>query len=515
MFFNCAANANAVVSQWQNVVYLRGTILKHSLNHSVIAAAFCCIAMPCSADTGQNTSHLVTYSIPEGIPTRDRFSVSVRALGDEWQEVPCYQVEVDLHKPRPSSMAYFDFDGTVEVSVTYNGPKELRFTRIRPASAEIQAATDGRTITFTLTSPRDLSIEVNGDIFDNLHLFAGKIEEDKPDPNDPNVMYFGPGIHDRGPEINIPSNTTVYLAGGAVVKSKLRCHKVENVRITGRGVLYRPQRGVEIDYSDRVTIDGVTVINPGHYTVHGGQSTNLTIRNLRSFSSAKWSDGIDMMSCSDVLIDGVFLRTSDDCIAIYAHRGQFFGDARNITVQNSTLWADVAHPVNVGTHGNPKSPEVIEQLVFNNIDILNHDEPQLGYQGCFALNASDENLIRNVRVEDVRIEDFEQGQLVNLRVTFNRTYATAPGRGIENVLFKNISYVGENANPSIISGYDAGRDIRNVVFENLVINGITIWDGMPQKPGHFATADMARIFVGEHVHGLQFRRSSDVKANPR
>ncbi|WP_198175137.1 hypothetical protein [Spirosoma telluris] len=48
-------------------------------------------------------------------------------------------------------------------------------------------------------------------------------------------------------------------------------------------------------------VDGIIVKNPQHYTVYGGQSKGITIRNLKSFSCKGWSDGIDLMSCSDVL----------------------------------------------------------------------------------------------------------------------------------------------------------------------------------------------------------------------
>ena len=59
-------------------------------------------------------------------------------------------------------------------------------------------------------------------------------------------------------------------------------------------------------------IDGITVVNPDHYTVFGGGAEGVTIKNLKSFSCKGWSDGIDMMCCHDVLIDNVFMRNSDD-----------------------------------------------------------------------------------------------------------------------------------------------------------------------------------------------------------
>ena len=125
--------------------------------------------------------------------------------------------------------------------------------------------------------------------------------------------------------------------------------KAENVRIVGRGILDHPIRGIEVTHSKNIWIDGITVINPDHYTVFGGESTGLTINNLKSFSCKGWSDGIDLMCCSDVLIDNVFMRNSDDCIAIYAHRWNYYGGSRNVTLQNSILWADIAHPINSET----------------------------------------------------------------------------------------------------------------------------------------------------------------------
>jgi len=75
------------------------------------------------------------------------------------------------------------------------------------------------------------------------------------------------------------------------------------------------------------------------------------------------------------------------------------------------------------------------------------------------------------------------------------------GRGIENITFKDITYDGTHADQSVIAGYDDTRMIKNVVFENLVINGQVISDKMT-KPGWFLTSDMARFFVGEHVEGM-------------
>ena len=135
---------------------------------------------------------------------------------------------------------------------------------------------------------------------------------------------------------------------------------------------------------------------------------------------------------------------------------------------------------------------------------MDHKEKKLDYKVCLAINAGDNNLIRRVRVENIRVENFRQGQLLNLRIFYNKKYCLAPGRGIEDVLFKDITYTGSNAEVSQIIGYDRERQVKNIRFENLVINGERIADDMSGKPAWYKTGDMARIFVGEHTEGVVF-----------
>jgi hypothetical protein len=418
------------------------------------------------------------------------FSVQARTSGGDWQDLFEYKVTVDLDHPETASMVQFDLSGTVEIQVKVN-KGTVNDVKIRPLAKGIQAVTEGNTVSFTLTQPEKLSLEVNGDRMHNLHVFANEMETETYAEDDPGVMYFGAGVH-RENSFYIPSNTIVYLAPGAIVQGKFICSHSENVRILGRGFILKPERGFEIAYSDKITIDGITVINPKHYTVFGGQSTNLTIRNLKSFSSDIYSDGIDLMSCSDVSISDVFMRNSDDCIALYAHRWIYSGDVRNYYVSDAILWADVAHPVNIGLHGNIEGEgETLANLHFSNIDILEHDEDYPEYQGCIAFNVGDKNLVQDVTFENVRIEDIEEGQLFNLRVLFNTEFSLAPGRGIRNVLFKDIYYSGQGENPSVIAGYDASRTVEDVTFENIVING--------KKAAAWTDAN---IRIGSHVRNI-------------
>ncbi len=448
---------------------------------------------------------LVAWPAPEGASLNDDFEVRVRQAGGEWTTLSTYLVLVDEvrdtnHRFEEASMSTFDFSGTVEVAVTLRGGA-IETGRVRPLSYGIIPRIDGDTMIFALDRPANLSVEVNGDIFHNLHLFANPLETSAPDPADENVIYLGPGLHTpEGGRIVVPSGKTLYLAGGAVLKGQIIVRNAHDVKIMGRGVIdHQVKMGIEIVRSRNVLVEGLVTSQCAT-----GGSDGVTIRNVKSISFYGWGDGMNIFASSNVLYDGVFCRNSDDCHTVYATRKGYKGSCRNITMKNSTLWADVAHPIMIGIHGNADDPDIIEDLHYFNIDILDHKEKQVDYQGCLTINAGDNNTIRRVRFENIRIEDFRQGQLVNLRIFYNTKYCAAPGLGIEDVLFKDITYKGTGEELSIIAGYDTERKVKNIRFENLVINGVRISDDMAGKPAWYKTSDMCRFFVGEHVEGISF-----------
>ncbi|HTG67854.1 MAG TPA: glycosyl hydrolase family 28 protein [Candidatus Udaeobacter sp.] len=480
---------------------------------------------------------LITFPAPPEAVANHDFYVRVRVENGEWRELFPYLVKVDMHNVREASMVTFDFEGKVEVEVTKTKGM-LESVAIRPNSFEISFVQTGNTVTFMLDRPRKLSFEANGERFHNLHIFANALETNVPDVEDsrtiyieagkhrteeliarltssignsgdredivPEVLYFGPGMHYFEDNIlRIPSGKTVYLAGGAMVVGSLVCDHVEDVTIRGRGMIYLTNiekttylRTVQIDFSRSITVEGIISVDPPHYSIHLGKSEHVHISNFKTFSTRGWSDGIDMMSCSYVHIDDVFLRTSDDCIAIYGSRGIFYGDSTNISVTNSVLWADVAHPIMIGVHGDHgHEGDIIENIVFDNIDILEHHEPQDGYWGCMAINAADKNTVRNVKYRNIRIEQFELGRLIDIRVFQNPKYNPSPGNRVENIRFENIEFNGISDNPSVIEGFDEERIVDGIHFENVIINGETVMDALS-----------GNISIGPHVHNVVFKK---------
>lgn len=358
-------------------------------------------------------STVISIPAPQGVACDERYEVSARVWPDgAWQPVTTYAAWVDMHDVRQCAVGIFDFTGKVEVRVR---PRVswVCSAVVRPVSLGIVPECDGHELRFLLEQPAGMLLEINGERFHCLHLFAGtpllapeenviRLDASRPGPHTTEVrrllpmlagmpagrtLSFGPGLHVIDEYLlSVPSDTRVHLESGAVVIGALVVQDAENVVIDGHGVLLQRSfhrfssiNGVRVSHSRNVTIEGVTFLNPPHYTVHLGGSENVTICGIRSFSCEGWSDGIDMMSCRNVHVDGCFLRTSDDCIAIYGSCWEYRGDTRHVLVENCTLWADVAHPTIIGTHGDHEHDgDILEDIVFRNLDILEHHEFQPG-----------------------------------------------------------------------------------------------------------------------------------------
>lgn len=480
----------------------------------------------------ESENQVVIYPVPDGAVLREDYILKVRPAGSEtWRQVGIYQVKVDMHDVRDSSMAYFDFKGRVEVEITFPRFYSVYRVDIRPLSLGIKPAAEPDRITFELDRPANMAVEINKERFRCLHLFAGAIEE-APDKRGDDVflvrgsltkpgyvgdgmnraiaampegrlVYIEAGIHYIGEFIwHLPSHTRIYLEGGAILKGALVCDHGEDVRIFGRGMLYLANferfsstNGLRLSHSRDITVENLMFVNPPHYTIYLGDCTNVRIRNVKSFSCEGWSDGIDMMSCRNVTVDGGFLRTSDDCVAIYGSRWDNRGDSRDITVKNLSVWADVAHPLMIGTHGaHEEEGDLVENITFENIDILEHHEFQSGYLGAMAINAGDKNTVRDVVYRDIRIEPFEHGKVLDIQVKRNKDYNPAPGRLIENIRMERIFVMsGQGEEPSVICGYNEDFLVKNVRISEFYRDG-----------ARARSLEEAKIEVGRFTEGVRY-----------
>lgn len=133
------------------------------------------------------------------------------------------------------------------------------------------------------------------------------------------------------------------------------------------------------------------------------------------------------------------------------------------------------------------NPDDIEK-----IDILKDDEDDVPYQGCMAIDAGDRNRVKNILFEDIRVESIQEGKLFHINIRFNPKYDKQPGQSIDGVTFRNITYNGVGENPSLIKGLDKERMVRNITFENVVVNGKKI-------------KDLKGFITNEYIEGIKIK----------
>lgn len=472
------------------------------------------------------------YDSPPNVPVNPDFTVAVKADGQEWLPVAAYAVDVanasttcNTFNRHTVAVASFDFEGPVQVKVNYN--EAILSAEIRPRALDIETQIQDNTVFFSLDAPKDVMLELNGNKWTALHLLTNKIDLSAPTGDSDGLWYFGPGVNQGaayaritdGVNLMVPSNTTVYIAPGAFITCRLNFIGVSNSAVCGHGFVLGPEGGykyrehggaIHMGGASNIRVEGITSLGANGFSLSAGECQNLHIDRYRSFSYAGNGDGVDIFCSSDVTIENCFLRNSDDTIALYSHRWEWYGDSRNILIQNCVLLPDIAHAINMGTHGNPKKPETTSNVVIRNVDILDHEENQLWYQGCIAINAADENLFRDILIEDVRVERITRGQLLNFRVMQNAMWTTAPGRGIQGVTIRNLSLDTRDSkviNAAMILGYDTARRVKDVVFENLSVDGRIIHENM-DKPRWYMVSDMVPVFINEHVEGVKFIKTS-------
>lgn len=423
---------------------------------------------------------LRVYPAPAGEPLSPDFKVSINQT-----DAPVYLAAVATADPKLRSRigtgdttsfrdhtSFISFDMGDSVTVTVTCPKPVESVKLLPASSGIAPVVDGNRVTFTIPKPQPLELEVNGDWVHGLQVFANPMETDAPNPHDPNVIYFGPGIH-QIEDLKVGSGKTVYVAGGAVIYGKLNpavkggaviTLDGNNIVLRGRGVIdgslcpLHTQNLLAITGTN-VLLEGVVLRDSSTWTVPIHRSVNVTVDNIKLFGYRGNSDGIDICNSRNVTVERSYLRTMDDLIVIKTP-DKNGGESRDIEAKQCVLWNELAHALSIGAELRAN----VENVHFSDCDVI-HDKGREWLLRVYHCDGAD---IHNVTFDNIRIE--ESRRLISLWIGTAIWSRDAERGHIENITFSNIQAVGPN--PGIdLKGYDSGHIIRDVRFKNVVING--------------------------------------------
>ena len=403
------------------------------------------------------------------------------------------------------SYAYFDFSGSVTVSIKSKFP--FRHCRVLPLSSGVVSRVTGDSLEFTLDKPQDLSIEPNGPN-SPLLLFTNPPETNAPNPKDPNVIYFGPGIHQAG-LIKLSSHQTLYLAGGSVVKGAIESHGVD-ITIGGRGILlgddWRQYKGPAEHMAgfkgcNNVAMHDVILQGSWGWTIVLQGCQSVTVDHLRVCGSrVENDDGIDVVNSVDVDIRHCFIRTDDDCIAIKGLDRTL--PSERLSVEDSTLWTDRANVFRIGFDS--EAAGSIRSIQGRNLDVLHYagKGANRDYWSTWVwyIQPCDETPMEDMEFENIRIDNHDgERNLIKIQPMIRIGWGwngKRPGKYVKNVVFKNVFLTGSTAARApgaiYVSGADATHVVEGIRFENVTRYGRCVRKGAPA------------VKIGKHAADIQF-----------
>jgi hypothetical protein len=459
----------------------------------LLTASIFCKATTCAkSERTVSNNRIVVYPAPAGELLNTNYKVSVSG-----KELPVYTAKIAANdKPYQfdgiadirnshkyydeAAFAYFDLLGKATITVSI--PGDVHTAKILPLSAGIKPVLRAHSITFQVNAPSNLTIEINGVWLKSLHLFINPLESDIPKQDDPNVIYFGPGIHEIS-HLEIGDNKTVYIAGGAIVRAiidpkekywtssadSMRNYvptlslRGRNIKIRGRGIIDASacsthSRNLLLVQGRHIQLEGIILRDPSTWTVPIRQSDSVTVDNIKILGYRANSDGIDICNSRDVTVKNCFLRTMDDLVVVKADKDQ--GDVKRILVTKCVLWNQLAHALSIGA----ELRDNVDDVVFSDCDVI-HDK---GREWVLRVYQCDAGLISNIRFEDIRVE--EGKRFISLWIGKAIWSRDKEYGYIRNISFKNISALGTPLTVEL-TGKDDQHGIKDVFFESIRING--------------------------------------------
>eukprot|EP00037_Helgoeca_nana_P015220 m.142361 g.142361 ORF g.142361 m.142361 type:complete len:508 (+) comp22918_c0_seq1:117-1640(+) len=389
----------------------------------------------------------------------------------------------------------------VEVS-WLNGPPTPGPVGLRPNGPTLTALAGGAGVAFELTEPGRWYLEVGG--LWQVESFASALmvlvtlpDPDPPSPTDLGVVYFGPGVHrppGPGRSITIQNDTTVYIAEGAVVLGVIRGNNVHNVTIRGRGILagsFLPGepvpssqvcgackecnesfgQNVFLDQGSGVLIDGITIVHSSSWNIRLQSLTDVVVRDANIIGWRCWNDGIDIVPSQRVLVERMFIRSDDDCIAIKGMDPTM--NTQDVVVRHSILWNQA--------HGNCQ--EIGYELWNNRVSNITFDSNFCIHQsGSIAsIHNGGHAVVESVLYTNITAMGLDGPpspwslQFVEVVVTYGRYSGndTAKRGAIANVHYDGVTYIDNHLGglASTLAGNATDHSVSNLKFTSISING--------------------------------------------
>lgn len=346
------------------------------------------------------------------------------------------------------------------------------------------------------------------------------------------TLYIEAGATLRGSRdiADYPDNTPkiIYLYRPRFTKSLIYAERVENITLTGRGVIdgqgkHFPARpfGGALKMSHRwegddkgrpyilrfsecrnVRVEGLTFLDSARWLSHYLACENVAIDGIHIHSKIRENrDGIDIDSCNKVRIANCSIDTGDDAIVLKATANR---PCRHVVITNCIL-SSLASALKMGTESNGG---------FKDVTISNCTIYDTGYGGI-ALEMVDGGAFDRVNVSNVTMTNVKVPIFVRLG---NRARPIPglepPGMGsMRNVIISNVQASGVSETGCSITGIP-GFPVENVTLENVRIDfqgGGTREDALREVPEKIDAYPSGRMFGTLPAYGFYCRHVKNLR----
>ena len=407
----------------------------------------------------------------------------------------------------------FDMTGTPTVVITgLEGASDGNVV-VRPLAKNVSKTVSGTTVTLTLPSTGQYSVEWNNsggatstDPRNAVLIFANPVESFSGD------IIKEPGVYTEN--IFVQGGQTLYLKGGAVIRGRVTLYS--NSKVVGRGIIdgsqfwnWNRQNGVNYNNAQipilvgdvygagggsNIEIRGVSVFDADGWCVQLHNASDVTIDNLKIISSRCNSDGISIQDSNGVTVTNSFIRSWDDGVTLKNYPFTT-NNTNNIRVNNTIFWTDLAQCMEIGYETNKEKGKGANAQIYNarfeDITVFH-----ALHKPVISIHNGDACAVSDIHWENITIENYQVGQgdatswnfvidFINRRDLGFNTDNTSNPSSIANVTVDNVWITGKNPSARFDPNPNkngASGSMSTVTISNIYYNGNKIGSPVSNLP---------------------------------
>ena len=313
-----------------------------------------------------------------------------------------------------------------------------------------------------------------------------------------NVTVYNSGVHSVGDITFVNDNSVLYLCSGAILKAEpngsstntvIGAWGKKNIKILGSGTVdmgalaWKEKCGVTFSYCEEVTAENIIFINSAHWTfiTHGCDGVN--VKNCAVFGYRTNSDGFNICSTHNALVENCFCRTGDDAFSVKGTGEPGTVDTKNVTFRNCYAHAGKARCFGI-------TGEIycdIDYVLFTDCAVIYRDAvwdndfvSSLAVSREYGVGKVDNVVFQNIEIY------YDKGRPINCIVN---------NPEIENTSFNGIVFSNITARAGMKSQFkDKGTgNTMDVTLENVVVNCVKVKEKNFER--FFVGCNSCRIFI--------------------